>query len=200
MFQLRSVPVTKSACYLVRSSRNLINEDGIAYALVSLGKNYEGIKEIPKEVSSLLSKFKGLAPEELPAGLPPLCDLHHQIDFIPGAILPSSPQYRLPPNEYDELQRQVEDLVKRYLIRESLSPCDVPTLLNPKKDGTWRMFIDSRSINETTVKYRFPIPQLDNILDELDGAKHFSKIDLRSGYDVININKKYRKYMDDFLR
>lgn len=113
MFKLRSVLVTKSACYLVRSSRNLIKEDGIAYALVSLGKNYEGIKEIPEEVSSLLSIFKGSAPEELSAGLPPLCDLHHQIDFIPGAIHPNLLQYRLSPNEHDELQRQVEDLVKK---------------------------------------------------------------------------------------
>ncbi|GKV48658.1 hypothetical protein SLEP1_g55459 [Rubroshorea leprosula] len=138
---------------------------------------------LPSVVKSLLQDFKDVFPDDVPNGLPPIRGIEHQIDFIPGATIPNRPAYRSNPNETKELQRQVEELMKKGNVRESMSPCVVPVLLVPKNDG------NCRAVNKITVKYRHPIPRLDDMLDELHGSCIFSKIDLKSGYYQIRMKE-----------
>jgi hypothetical protein len=93
-------------------------------------------------VSTVLQEFCDVFSEEVPDGLPPLRGIEHQIDLIPGASLPNRAPYRTNPEETKEIQKQVQALLDKGYIRVSLSPCAVPVILVPKKDGTWCMCVD----------------------------------------------------------
>jgi hypothetical protein len=113
----------------------------------------------------------------------------HHIDLILGASLPNKAVYRLMPRENEEVKKQVQDLMDKGLIRESLIPCVVPTVLSPKKDGGRRMCTDLRAINKITIRYRFPLERMDALVDCLSGEKFFSKIDLKRGYHQIRMRE-----------
>jgi len=85
-------------------------------------------------------------------------------------------------NELKELKEQLRELQEKGYIRPSSSPCGSPVLFVRKKDGSLRMCIDYRSLNEVTVKNKYPLPRIDDLFDQLQGAKYFSKINLRSRY------------------
>jgi hypothetical protein len=91
---------------------------------------------LPRAITNLLLEFKDVFPAEIPPRLPYLREIEHQIDLIPGASLPNRDEYRTNPEETKEIQRQVQELLDNGYVRESLSPCDVPVILVPKKNGT----------------------------------------------------------------
>ena len=91
-------------------------------ALVVVEENEE-VHEVPPIVSPILKDFHDVVLEEIPLGLPPMRDIRHHIDLILGLVLPNKTTYRMSPKEHEELKRQVDDLMEKSLIRESMSLC-----------------------------------------------------------------------------
>lgn len=142
-----------------------------------------------KEIKQLLlNEFRDVFPEELPPGLPPRREVDHRIELLPGTKPPSRPTYHMSAVELAELKKQLDELLKAGFIRPSKSPFGAPILFVKKKDGTFRMCIDYRALNNITIKNAYPLPRIDELFDRLQGAKYFSKMDLRSGYHQICIH------------
>ncbi|GJS15463.1 putative reverse transcriptase domain-containing protein [Tanacetum coccineum] len=127
--------------------------------------------------------------EELP-GIPPIRDVEFNIELIPGAEPISKAPYRMAPIELKELKDQLQELLERGFIRPSVSPWGAPVLFVKKKDGSMRLCIDYRELNKITIRNRYPLPRIDDLFDQLQGAKHFSKIDLRSGYHQLRVKEQ----------
>ena len=132
--------------------------------------------------------FLDVFPDDL-LGLPPEREIDFPIDLVPGTTPISLPPYRMSPAELKELKTQLQELVDRGFIRPSISPWGAPMLFVKKKDGTWRLCIDYRQLNKVTVRNKYPLPRIDDLFDQLQGAKVLSKIDLRSGYHQLRIRE-----------
>jgi hypothetical protein len=133
-----------------------------------------------------VSEFPDVFPEELP-GMPP----DHEIEFIIKLVPSTAPIFKRPcrmaANQLAELKEQLQELLDKGYICPSASPCGAPVIFVLKKDGIQRMCVDYRSLNEVTIKNKYPLPGIDDLFDQLKGACVFSKIDLRSGYHQLKI-------------
>lgn len=127
--------------------------------------------------------------EELP-GFLPVRSIEFAIDLLPGTTTIALPLYRMAPTELVELKKQLNELEKLGFICVSTSPWTAPALFVKKKDGLLYMCIDYRRLNEVTIKNKYPLPRINDLLDQLCGAKCFSKIDRRSGYHQLRIKEE----------
>jgi hypothetical protein len=157
---------------------------------------------IPAEQVSLLNKVQGTSldeigivqeypdvfPEELPV-MPSNRDIEFMIELLPGMPPISKRPYRMPVNELVELKKEIAELQSKGFIHPSSSPWGAPVLFMEKKDGTQRMCVDYCSLNEVTIKNKYPIPRIEDLFDQMKGASVFSKIDLRSGYHQLKIRE-----------
>ncbi|KAM0887617.1 hypothetical protein ACQ4PT_028880 [Festuca glaucescens] len=155
-----------------------------AMAIVKEDKEDE-LKSIHPEIQAVLEQFIDVF--ATPSTLPPERPYDHAIPLKPEATPFNSRPYRYSPAHKDEIERQVQSMLDSGVIVPSMSPYASPVLLIQKKDGSWRFCIDYRRLNELTVKNTFPMPVIDELLDELGGARVFSKLDLRAGYHQIRM-------------
>ena len=142
------------------------------------------------EARKLVKEFKRVFPEELPKILPPKRSIDHRIDLVPGAQPVSQPIYRMSATELKELKKQIDELLSHGFIRPSLSPYGSPVLFVKKKDGSLRLCVDYRRLNEVTIKNSFGLPRADEQLESVRGAKWFTKLDLHSGYNQMRVAER----------
>ncbi|GJY59376.1 putative reverse transcriptase domain-containing protein [Tanacetum coccineum] len=173
------VPVEDGRILRVHGERAV----GITKALKSAKEDEPKLNDI-----SVVREFEDVFPEDL-SGLPPQRQVEFRIDLVPGATPIAKSPYRLAPSEMQELSGQLQELQDKGFIRPSHSPWGAPVLFVKKKDGSLRMCIDYRELNKLTVKNRYPLPRIDDLFDQLQGSRFFSKIDLRSGYHQLRVHE-----------
>eukprot|EP00253_Pinus_taeda_P007128 PITA_07128 len=163
-----------------------LNQD-VSLCLVRPVKPDNLTNPVPPSMAPLLHEFANVFTE--PTGLPPARSVEHHIDLIPGASLPNAPSYRLAPREATEIECQIEELLTSGHIQPSSSPCASPAFIIPKKDTSeWRLVTDYRALNKATVKNRYPLPRIEDLLDHLHGACFFTKMDLTAGYHQVRMH------------
>ncbi|GJY62195.1 putative reverse transcriptase domain-containing protein [Tanacetum coccineum] len=172
------IPVEEVKVLYVQVERNV----GKTKTLMSTKANEPALSDIP-----IVHDFEDVFLDDL-SGLPPQRQVEFRIDLILGATPIAKSPYRLAPSEMQELSKQLQELQDKGFIRPSHSPWGAPVLFVKKKDGSFRMCIDYRELNKLTIKNRYPLPRIDDLFDQLQGARYFSKIDLRSGYHQLRVH------------
>lgn len=168
----------------------IIQKGGLGYLFqiskVETGREDEVTTAIPADIQNILQKFPTVLKE--PKGLPPTRSCDHSITLKAGAEPPNLRPYRIPHYQKEAMEKIFAELIQSKEIQESDSPYSSPAVMVRKKDGSWRLCVDYRQLNAQTVKNKFPMPIIEDLLDELNGAKIFSKLDLRSGYHQIRMS------------
>ncbi len=132
-----------------------VEDSEMGYAVVNKARTvllHIEVSDLPIEIQQMLQEFMDIVVDDLPDKLPPKRSISHHIDFIPGASLPNKVAYQISPKDNEEIRNQVQELLDKGLIRESLSPCVVLTVLAPKRGGEWRMCTNSRAIKKITIR------------------------------------------------
>jgi hypothetical protein len=161
---------------------NVFSPDGTKHAS---GYDRPGIKQLIEEFSDIF--------EEIPPGLPPRRNITHSIPLIPGSKPVCKQMYRLSPSEKLEVEAKIRLALEKGWIEPSTSPWGAPILFVPKKGGGLRMCVDYRALNKATVKNKYPLPNIDDLLDCLHGAKYFTNLDFADGYHQIQIDEGDRE-------
>ena len=156
------------------------------FALTFQPENDAAPPQVPIEMSCLLQQFEEVF--QVPSELPPSRDIEHHITLKEGVDPVNVRPYRYAHFQKAEIEKQVEEMLRSGLIQPSSSPFSSPVLLVKKKDGSWRFCTDYPALNSATVKDRFPIPTVDDMLDELHGAKFLTKLDLSAGYHQVRVH------------
>lgn len=175
----------KKLSKLMRSSQGITQGYICMMSVQQEDKNNNEDTHTHTSMLPLLKKYQAVFTE--PQGLPPVRKHDHKIPLLQGSQPINQRCYRVPYVQKAELEKQVREMLQNGIIQESSSPFASPVILVKKKDGSWRMCVDYRKLNEITIKNKYPIPVIDELLDELRGASWFTKLDLRSGYHQIRV-------------
>ena len=162
------------------------HNDALYYHITMLPDITSSPQELPSAINTLLHKFEALF--QTPHTLPPPRVTDYRIHLLPQATPVNVRPYRYPHYQKQEIESQVDSMLQKGLIHPSTSPFSSPVLLVKKHDGAWRFCIDYRALNALIVRDRFLIPTIDELLDELGGARYFSKLDLLQGYHQIRMH------------
>nr|ABA95128.1 retrotransposon protein, putative, Ty3-gypsy subclass [Oryza sativa Japonica Group] len=161
-----------------------LNQAAIEGQTETVEKSPRKLEDIP-----IVQEYPEVFPEDLTT-MPPKREIEFRIDLAPGTAPIYKRPYRMAANELAEVKKQVDEQLQKGYIRPSTSPWGAPVIFVEKKDKTKRMCVDYRALNEVTIKNKYPLPRIDDLFDQLKGAKVFSKIDLRSGYHQLRIREE----------